>query len=486
MEPPQEYSRIEIALENRVIPEEKLENTPSRKHGISEELERDLRVVGCEYIQCAGLLLRLPQVAMATAQVLFQRFYYSKSFVNYSVQYMAAACIFVAAKVEEAPRRLRDVINVFHHLRQKWMGRPIQPMEYLGNTYFKVKSEIIQCEKYLLKTLGLCVHVQHPHKLIITFLQVLEMEENVELVQCVWNYMNDSLRTNVFVRFSPDKIACACIFLAAREFKIPLPSNPSWWLMFEVSKRDIETIALEILQLYTYPSRSLEELEKEVSKIKEELSKKKQVEIKEVQLNSVLTSRNGSPNKDSPLIVVSDEKKSSQSGSELKSPAIVVNKKLSDRNSDKLNNHTSPKRAKKRRRSNSLEPRLKRKRSRSPGSNPSQSTSDEHSRHSDAAYKPINSPIKLSGSSAPEESGTGTPVEDNKVPRKYQNKYDNHKHKKHRSHRHERHHKREKHQKREQGRSRNRYDSRPEHRRSDSKRRQHVPHRRRNDGHVYK
>ena len=212
----------------------------------------------------------------------------------------------------------------------------------------------------------------------------------------------------------------------------------------------------------------------------------------------------GSPNKDSPLIVVSDEKKSSQSGSELKSPAIVVkyvassplcilmclslscSKKLSDRNSDKLNNHTSPKRAKKRRHSNSLEPRLKRKRSRSPGSNPSQSTSDEHSRHSDAAYKPINSPIKLSGSSAPEESGTGTPVEDNKVPRKYQNKYDNHKHKKHRSHRHERHHKREKHQKREQGRSRNRYDSRPEHRRSDSKRRQHVPHRRRNDGHVYK
>jgi len=62
MEPPQDYGRIEIALENRVIPEEKLENTPSRKHGIIEELERDLRVVGCEYIQCAGLLLRLPQV----------------------------------------------------------------------------------------------------------------------------------------------------------------------------------------------------------------------------------------------------------------------------------------------------------------------------------------------------------------------------------------------------------------------------------------
>ena len=80
--------------------------------------------------------------------------------------------------------------------------RSIQPMDYVGNTYFKVKGEIIQCEKYLMKALGVCVHVQHPHKvivfstpnnrvcikpqLIITFLQVLELEKQVDLVQSVW------------------------------------------------------------------------------------------------------------------------------------------------------------------------------------------------------------------------------------------------------------------------------------------------------------
>lgn len=36
---------------------------------------------------------------------------------------MAMACIFVAAKIEENCRRLRDVINVFHHLKQKRLGR---------------------------------------------------------------------------------------------------------------------------------------------------------------------------------------------------------------------------------------------------------------------------------------------------------------------------------------------------------------------------
>ncbi len=33
------------------------------------------------------------------------------------------ASIFLAAKIEENFRRLREVINVFHHLKQKKLGR---------------------------------------------------------------------------------------------------------------------------------------------------------------------------------------------------------------------------------------------------------------------------------------------------------------------------------------------------------------------------
>ena len=32
--------------------------------------------------------------------------------------------------------------------------------------------------------------------------------------------MNDGLRTNLFVRYPPETIACACIFLAARQLQV--------------------------------------------------------------------------------------------------------------------------------------------------------------------------------------------------------------------------------------------------------------------------
>jgi hypothetical protein len=32
--------------------------------------------------------------------------------------------------------------------------------------------------------------------------------------------MNDSFRTDVFVRYNPETIACACIWLAARQLQV--------------------------------------------------------------------------------------------------------------------------------------------------------------------------------------------------------------------------------------------------------------------------
>lgn len=115
---PRLYNKIVLTLENSLIPEAKLDQTPSHLDGLDAETEKDLRILGCELIQTAGILLKLPQVAMATGQVIFQRFFYSKSFVRHNMETVAMSCVCLASKIEEAPRRIRDVINVFHHIKQ--------------------------------------------------------------------------------------------------------------------------------------------------------------------------------------------------------------------------------------------------------------------------------------------------------------------------------------------------------------------------------
>ena len=62
--------------------------------------------------------------------------------------------------------------------------------------------------------------------------------------------MNDSLRTDVFVRYPPETIAVACIYLSARKLKVALPKNPSWFQVLSVEEDDIKACCYSMIQLY--------------------------------------------------------------------------------------------------------------------------------------------------------------------------------------------------------------------------------------------
>lgn len=263
----QKKLKIVLSLENSLVPEDKLNNTPSQIDNVEKEDEINLRILGCELIQKAGMALKLPQVAMATAQVLFQRFYYSKSFVRHNHEITAMSCVCLASKIEEEPRKIRDVINVFRDIKQHSGGEERIPM-ILDQNYTNQKNLVIKAERRVLKELGFCVHVKHPHKLIVLYLQVLGFEKNQEFMQKAWNYMNDSLRTDVFMRYNPETIACACIELTARVIKIPLPSTPSWYGLFKVTEADILDICHRVWDLYHRPRPDFKTLESTIDNLK--------------------------------------------------------------------------------------------------------------------------------------------------------------------------------------------------------------------------
>jgi len=87
--------------------------------------------------------------------------------------------------------------------------------------------------------------------------------------------MNDSLRTDLFMKFTPDQIGCACIWLAARQKKICLPKSPHWYELFNIKTEEMETIATTILELYILPRPDYTKLDNAINQAKDIFEKKK-------------------------------------------------------------------------------------------------------------------------------------------------------------------------------------------------------------------
>ncbi|KAI2807444.1 Cyclin-L1 [Blomia tropicalis] len=264
------YGHVVVSVENPILPNEIIENTPSSLDGLDQETEHDLRITGCKLIQTSGILLRLSQVTTLTGQVLFQRYYYSNSFVRFPMEYTAMACVVLASKLEETSRHIRHVINVFHNMKQIRLGQTPVPV-ILNRSFSNQKKQVIKAESRILKELGFCVNVEHPQKYIIMVAEVLGHSQNAPLIQAAWGYMNDSLHSNVYVRFPPETIACACIHLSARVLKVPLPTSPPWYMVFRVDTETIDKVCTTILELYTRVPLSQEELEEKVEMAKKVL-----------------------------------------------------------------------------------------------------------------------------------------------------------------------------------------------------------------------
>lgn len=242
---------IYTAIDTFYLTDEELKDSPSRKDGIDEETEITLRIYGCDLIQECGILLRLPQAVMATGQVLFHRFYCKKSFGRFNVKRVAASCVWLASKLEESPRKARQVLIVFHRMECRRENLTIEHLDLHSKKYSELKMDLIRTERHLLKEMGFICHVEHPHKFISNYLATLETP--IELRQEAWNLANDSLRTTLCVRFKSEVVACGVVYAAARRFGVPLPENPPWWKVFDADRSSIDEVCRVLALLYTRP-----------------------------------------------------------------------------------------------------------------------------------------------------------------------------------------------------------------------------------------
>ncbi|CAN1809143.1 CYCT1-5 [Linum perenne] len=226
------------------------ENSPSRIDGIDLKKETYLRKSYCTFLQDLGMKLKVPQITIATAIVFCHRFFIRQSHTRNDRRTVATVCMFLAGKVEETPRPLKDVIIISYEIINK-KDPPAAHRIKQKEVYEQQKELILVAEKVVLSTLAYDFNVYHPYKPLVEAIKKFQVAQNA-LAQVAWNFVNDGLRTSLCLQFKPHHIAAGAIFLAAKFLKVKLPSDGEkvWWQEFDVTPRQLEEVSNQMLELY--------------------------------------------------------------------------------------------------------------------------------------------------------------------------------------------------------------------------------------------
>ncbi|KAL3808471.1 hypothetical protein ACHAXA_000884 [Cyclostephanos tholiformis] len=176
-----------------------------RPDPMTPEAEKQARRRTCRFIEEAGQRsLRLPRVAVSTAAVFFHRFYARHAFQEHDRFEVAMACLLLAGKTEESPKKLEVVIRECWKLRRRAQQMQVQaqmqsrsmggggesPMavaspgtmpsptstdgaqlDINSEEYSRLKERVLLLERIILHTIGFELSIDHPYKFLVDFVQ---------------------------------------------------------------------------------------------------------------------------------------------------------------------------------------------------------------------------------------------------------------------------------------------------------------------------
>nr|XP_043903708.1 cyclin-K-like [Solea senegalensis] len=235
-----------------------LAHTPSQSEGLDPGTEARYRREGARFIFDVGTRLGLHYDTLATGIVYFHRFYMFHSFKQFPRYVTGGCCLFLAGKVEETPKKCKDIIKTARNL--------------LNDSQFAQfgddpKEEVMVLERILLQTIKFDLQVEHPYQFLLRYAKQLKGDKNKvqRLVQMAWTFVNDSLCTMVALQWEPQIIAVAVMYLAGRLCKFDIQewtskqSSRRWWEQFvhDVPMEVLEDICHQILDLYSQAKQQI-------------------------------------------------------------------------------------------------------------------------------------------------------------------------------------------------------------------------------------
>ncbi|XP_031656727.1 cyclin-K-like isoform X3 [Oncorhynchus kisutch] len=173
-------------------------------------------------------------------------------------QVTGACCLFLAGKVEETPKKCKDIIKTARSLLND-----IQFAQFGDDPkdFRHQQEEVMVLERILLQTIKFDLQVEHPYMFLLRYAKQLKGDKTKvqKLVQMAWTFVNDSLCTMLSLQWESEIIAVAVMYLAGRLCKFDLQewtskqSSRRWWEQFvqDVPVELLEDICHQILDLYS-------------------------------------------------------------------------------------------------------------------------------------------------------------------------------------------------------------------------------------------
>ncbi|XP_022618923.1 cyclin-T1 isoform X2 [Seriola dumerili] len=218
---------------------QQIDNSPSRRAGLDPDKELSYRQQAANLLQDMGQRLNVSQLTINTAIVYMHRFYMVQSFTRFHRNVIAPAALFLAAKVEEQPRKLEHVIKVAHACLNPQDPSP----DVRSDAYLQQAQDLVILESIILQTLAFEITIDHPHTHVVKCTQLVRASK--DLAQTSYFMATNSLHLTTFcLQYSPPVVACVCIHLACKwsNWEIPVSTDGKhWWEYVD------PTVTLELL-----------------------------------------------------------------------------------------------------------------------------------------------------------------------------------------------------------------------------------------------
>ncbi|KAM8975645.1 cyclin-T1 isoform 2-T2 [Pelodytes ibericus] len=243
---------------------EQLQRSPSCRAGLDPDSELSYRQQAANLLQDMGQRLNVSQLTINTAIVYMHRFYMVQSFTRFHRNSVAPAALFLAAKVEEQPRKLEHVIKVAHACLNPLDAAP----DTRSEAYLQQAQDLVILESIILQTLGFEITIDHPHTHVVKCTQLVRCltfsSASKDLAQTSYFMATNSLHLTTFsLQYTPPVVACVCIHLACKwsNWEIPVSTDGKpWWEYVDV------TVTLKLLDELTH--EFLQILEKTPNRLK--------------------------------------------------------------------------------------------------------------------------------------------------------------------------------------------------------------------------